>query len=73
MDNHEKNMILDKRDDGRKEQHHNASGRKNRSQIVGKERIEKKMTTSATKEFEKASLGEGSNGVVGNPTTQRVS
>ena len=32
--------------------------------------MEKKMPTSATKEFEKASLGEGSNGVVGKPTTK---
>ena len=35
--------------------------------------MEKKMPTSATKEFEKASLGEGSNGVVGTPTTKRIS
>ena len=35
--------------------------------------MEKKKATSATKELEKASLGEGSNGVVGNPTTKRVS
>ena len=35
--------------------------------------MEKKMPTSATKEFEKASLGEGSNGVVRKPTTKRVS
>ena len=31
------------------------------------------MPTSATKELEKASLGEGSNGVVGKPTTKRIS
>ena len=31
------------------------------------------MPTSATKELEKASLGEGSNGVVGKPTTKKVS
>ena len=37
----------------------------NRSWIIGKKRVEKKMTSSTTKEFEKASLGEGSNGVVG--------
>ena len=30
------------------------------------------MPTFATKEFEKASLGEWSNGVVGKPTTKRV-
>ena len=30
------------------------------------------MPTSATKELEKASLGEGLNGVVGTPTTKRV-
>ena len=30
------------------------------------------MPTSATKELEKASLGEGSNGVVGTPTTKRT-
>ena len=35
--------------------------------------MEKKMPTFATKELEKASLGEGSNGVVGKPTTKRVS
>ena len=35
--------------------------------------MEKKMPTSATKELEKASLGEGSNGVVGKPKTKRVS
>ena len=33
--------------------------------------MEKKMSTSATKELEKASLGEGSNGVVGKPTTKK--
>ena len=32
--------------------------------------MEKKMPTSDTKKFEKASLGEGSNGVVGTPTTK---
>ena len=31
------------------------------------------MPTSATKEPEKASLGEGLNGVVGKPTTKRIS
>ena len=31
------------------------------------------MPTSATKELEKASLGEGSNGVVGTPTTKGIS
>ena len=31
------------------------------------------MPTSARKEVEKASLGQGSNGVVGKPTTERVS
>ena len=31
------------------------------------------MPTCVTKEFEKASLGEGSNGVVGKPTMKRVS
>ena len=31
------------------------------------------MPTSATKELEKASLGEGLNGIVGKPTTKRVS
>ena len=31
------------------------------------------MPTSATKELEKASLGEGSNGVVGKPIAKRVS
>ena len=30
------------------------------------------MLTSVTKEIEKASLGEGSNGVVGKPTMKRV-
>ena len=30
------------------------------------------MPTSATKELEKASIGEGSNGVVGTPTTKRI-
>ena len=35
--------------------------------------MQKKMTTSATKELEKVSLGEGSNGVVGKPTTKRIS
>ena len=35
--------------------------------------MEKKMPTSATKELEEASLGEGSNGVVGKPTMKRVS
>ena len=30
------------------------------------------MPTSATKEFEKASLGEGSNEVVGTPTKERI-
>ena len=35
--------------------------------------MEKKMPAPATKELEKASLGEGSNGVVGKPTTKRVS
>ena len=30
------------------------------------------MTTSATKELEKASSGEKSNGVVGTPTTKRI-
>ena len=36
--------------------------------------MEKKKATSATKELEKESLGEGSNGVVGKkPTTKRVS
>ena len=35
--------------------------------------MEKKMQTSATKEFEKESLGEGSNGIVGKkPTTKRI-
>ena len=29
------------------------------------------MPTSVTKDFEKASLGEGSNGVVGKPTTKK--
>ena len=29
------------------------------------------MPTSATKEFEKASLGEGSNRIVGKPTTKK--
>ena len=34
--------------------------------------MEKKMPTPATKEFEKASLGEGLNGVVGKkPTTKK--
>ena len=33
--------------------------------------MEKKMPTSATTELEKASLGEGSNGVVGTPTTKK--
>ena len=36
-------------------------------------RMEKKRSTSATKELEKASLGEGLNRVVGKPTTKRVS
>ena len=31
------------------------------------------MPTSATKELEKASFGNGSNGVVGKPTTKRIS
>ena len=31
------------------------------------------MPTSATKELEKASFGEGSNGVVGKTTTKRIS
>ena len=31
------------------------------------------MPTSATKELEKASLGEGSNGVVDKPTTKIIS
>ena len=35
--------------------------------------MEKKRPTSATKELEKASIGEGSNGVVGKPTTKIVS
>ena len=35
--------------------------------------METKMQTSTKKVFEKASLGEGSNGVVGKPTTKRVS
>ena len=30
------------------------------------------MPTSTTKELEKASLGEGSSGVVGTPTTKRI-
>ena len=30
------------------------------------------MSTYATKEIEKASLGEGSNGVVGTPITKRI-
>ena len=30
------------------------------------------MPTSATKELDKASLGEGSDGVVGTPTTKRI-
>ena len=30
------------------------------------------MPTSTTIELEKASLGEGSNGVVGTPTTKRI-
>ena len=33
--------------------------------------MEKKMPTSARKELGKESLGEGSNGVVGSPTTKR--
>ena len=33
--------------------------------------MEKKMPTSVTKEFEKASLGEGSNGLVGKPNTEK--
>jgi len=35
--------------------------------------MEKKMQTSITKELEKASLGEGSNDVVGLTTTKRIS
>ena len=42
--------------------------RKNRSWIVGKERIEKKMTTSTTIEFEKHPYEEGLNKVIGNLT-----
>ena len=34
--------------------------------------MKKKMPTSATIELEKASLVEGSNGVVGKPTTKRI-
>ena len=33
--------------------------------------MEKKMPTSATKEFDKASLGEGSNGVVGKANNEK--
>ena len=34
--------------------------------------MEKKKPTSATREIGKASLGEGSNGVVGTPTKKRI-
>ena len=39
----------------------------------GIKRMEEKTTSSTSNELEKASLGEGSNGVVGKPTTKRVS
>ena len=54
---------------GRREQHHNAFGTKER--MVWNERRETR--SSILNELEKVSLGEGSNRVVGKPTMKRVS
>ena len=47
--------------------------RKNRSWIVGKERIEKKMKSCTTNELGKHPCKEGLNGVVGKSTTKNTS
>ena len=67
-------MILKrKQDDGLKRAITMPLEQKNRCKIVGKKRTEKKMTTSPKIEFERASLQEGLNGVVGISTTRRIS
>ena len=55
---------------GRREQHHNASGRDKRMEL---KEWRRKQHLLPEMSLEKASLGEGSNGVVGKPTTKRVS
>ena len=55
---------------GRREQHHNASRRDKRMELKERRRKQHLLPEMS---FEKESLGEGSNGVVGKPTTKRVS
>ena len=55
---------------GRREQHHNAA--RTNVRMESKER-RRKTTSSTSNELEKVSLGEGSNGVVGKPTTKQIS
>ena len=63
-------MILTKQDDGSKRATSQCLRNKCRNGI---KRTEEKTTSSTSNELEKASLGEGSNEVVGKPTTKRVS
>ena len=54
MGRHEKNMLLTTREYERKTKHHNASVRRKKKNII--ERMDKKRTTSDTKELEKGIL-----------------
>ena len=63
-------MILTKQDDGLKIATSQCLRNKCNNGI---KRTEEKTTSSTSNELEKASLGEVSNGVVGKPTTKRVS
>ena len=64
-----KEYELDKQDDGLKRATSQCLRNKSKNGI---KRTEEKTTSSTSNELEKASLGEGSNGVVGNPTTKRI-
>ena len=72
MDKHEKNTILTIRDDDWKEQHHKASGRKNRRSIIGI-RMEKKMPTSATNELGKHPSNKVKMDLLEKPTMEQIS
>ena len=73
MDKHENNMILTKRDDELKEQHHNASGTKEQKLDCWDKGMEKKMKSSTTNELGKHPCKEGLNGVVEKSTTKGTS
>ena len=73
MDKQENNMILTKRDDELKEQHHNASGTKEQKLDCWDKGTEKKMESSATNEHGKHPCKEELNGVVGKSTTKSTS